>query len=463
MSNAQDWLDDLTEANRDDSGPSLFEDNFRKLLEDGELDSLTVQTLSNQADRIDDADLLVEAIEADDREEAVVIYEARISEIEDGEVEDEVTEIVEPDDVEDDEPDVDEVAEAVEDEAVELVEDDDVEDPFEDLGGEPAESPSEDEEEDDDVSPSAEDEADEEPPEAPDEDEDDEGGVDLDVLATELDIETVAPSAIGRHEASQMDQEHNLLVWGRESTGKSHIAHTAPDPIAYIDTEGKADKLAGKFEDKHLYYWQPSDYPEAKAALDEALDVLYKFAEKGITGTLVVDSMGVMWEWAQIDYAKFAYQTEDLSEVSFGSQLQGEKDWTKIKARHNEEFRQVILESPFHTVLTAGQKEKYNYEGGDVESRWDPDGEKHNKYAVDDVVRLRRNAEGQSVGDLHKAALTRYAFVGLEWPEWDDIYRAIEEMAAAEASDDPVDVTDWEFGVVKGQPIDDDGGDDDGE
>lgn len=92
-----------------------------------------------------------------------------------------------------------------------------------------------------------------------------------------------------------------------------------------------------------------------------------------------------------------------------------------------------------------------------------PDGERHNKYAVKDVVRVRVDGNGETVADLRKAALTRYAFVSLKWPTWAKVYDAVRDLYDAELSPDEVPLDSWEFDVVKGQPVSDpsdDGGDD---
>jgi hypothetical protein len=223
--------------------------------------------------------------------------------------------------------------------------------------------------------------------------------------------------------------------------------------VAYIDLEGKADELADKF-DKELYYWTPEDFDEAKEALDEALELLAAYHEKGVRGTIVVDSMTTLWEMVKVDYAKWAYQTDKLSEVNFQSQLEGSDDWSKIKARHNEEYRDRILESPYHVVFTSGAKEDYNavMQGADGKPMTD-DGERRNRYEVKDVVRLRVDDQGRTVADLHKSARTRYSFAGLPWAEWDDIYGAIDDISAAEQSDEAVDTSQWDFDVYEGQPI----------
>lgn len=466
MTDEQDWIDDLTDpSDEQDDSPTLFEENFRKMVSDDDVGDMAISTLENQVERIGDVEILEDAVEADDRDEAEEIYQQRIGELE-GESEDSEETVEETPEASDetadesddeDEEESDVLNDLVDDEDEEgedtvEVSDEDPEDVLEEAVEEESTESSEE---------AADEEAVEEEPDNPDEDEtsqDDSGTPQPDTGGNtsglpDVDVGSLAPDAISREQAAEQDKQRTILVWGPEGSGKSHVAHSAPEPICYIDTEGKADELAEKFDGKRIHYFVADNYKEAKSAMEQALDVLHKYLESGFRGTLVVDSMTAMWEYAKVDYAKYAYQTENLSEVNFQSELEGEKDWTKIKARHNEEFRERILESPFNVVFTSGQKEDYDavFDGGG--KQWVPDGEKWNRYAVKDVVRLRRDGSGKTVGDLKKAAKTRYSFAGLVWPTFDSIYEAIDEIYAAEQSPGEVDVTDWPFDVIDGQPV----------
>lgn len=467
MSNTQDWINDLTDPSDSDDSPSLFEENFRKMIGDGDLTDMAVSTLENQVERIDDPSILSEAMDVDDRDDAQDIYQERVAAINQGRKtdEDEATETGSVDDSDDTEEVDDESDSAgdVTDVVNEIVEDSDGDDDSEDGGGD------EESAEESEVGPEA-DSSEEDVEEDPEPSVEDDGSRDdsqsrLEDSSDDLpdvDVGSLAPDAISREQAAEQDKQRTLLVWGPEGSGKSHIAHSAPEPLCYIDTEGKADELAEKF-DKRIHYFVADDYKEAKAALEQSIDVLSEYLDHGVRGTIVVDSMTAMWEYAKVDYAKFAYQTENLSEVNFQSELEGEKDWTKIKARHNEEFREEILESPFHVVFTSGQKEDYNgvFEGKG--KAWVPDGEKWNRYAVKDVVRLRRNESGETVADLRKAAKTRYSFAGLEWPTWEKIYDAIDQIYEAEQAEEAIDLSDWPFDVIDGQPVGNSPGGSDGE
>lgn len=475
-----DWVSDLTGDESDDdndSGSSLFGDNFRRLVEDGAIGNLNNDTIADQIEKINDVDLLEEAIEVDDRNELHLVYEDRIEEINAEGTEhgaDDGSEDSEPEDDPED-SDGEETSsgsserpseDADEDESDEGEDEiEEIEEIEEDDDGDDAE-PSDETTTTDEAQQSDPDDAnntdetgqvDEHPTEGqetdgsddPEPDVTEEGGLDS------LDVQSVAPDAVERTEAAERESERTMLVWGEEGTGKTHVAHSAPGPIAYIDTEGKADELAEKF-DKPIHYFFPENFDQTLSVLDQAFNVLDKYYEEyGVRGTIVVDSMTVMWEWAQIHHMKKTRPgAESLADVQWESAFgEGSGDWQSIKAYHNTSFRDPILNSPYNVVFTAGRKEDYNFtDDNDIESLWKPDGEKHNAYNVKEVVNLYVGDDGTTLGDLHKAAKTRYSFLGLEWPEWDDIYEAIGQVYEAEQAAEDVDVTQWDFEVVDGKP-----------
>jgi len=449
MSEGNQWLDDVKggDASEDDDTPTLFEDNFRDLVQDGDIETLNVQTIKENIADITDQELLAEAVEVDSRTTAEDAYQDRIGELNQAEQETET---------DDGEPETDNSDDAVavgdegESEEEEQADDQDVvqsdgsegsEDTDEAVGTGQS-NPDEVESENEGQDTSEETNGSETSPE-PDSD-----GPEVDV-----NVAAIAPDAKTREEAIEEENPRDTLVWGQEGTGKTHVAHTAPGPIAYIDTEGKADEIADKF-DKEVFYFEVANYQEASDALDRAFDLLSAYRNEGVTGTVVVDSLTKMWGWAKEDYQQLAYPSADgPGEVDFKSALQGEDDWTQIKRRHNTEFRQRIVESPYNSVFTATAKEDYNaVMQGASGKPMVPDGEKDNAYVVMEVVRLRVNDDGTTVGDLHKSARTRRSFKDLQWPDWDSIYDAIDRIAEAEKSEDTVDVSSWPFGVVDGKP-----------
>mgnify|MGYP006285146453 CR=1 FL=1 len=267
-------------------------------------------------------------------------------------------------------------------------------------------------------------------------------------------ISDIAPSAVSREVAASQEPRWTFLVWGDEGTGKSHFAHTAPEPICYLDTEGKASNLASKF-DKEVVYFDATDYDAARESLIQALDLLGKVREEhGVIGTIVVDSMSKLWEFAQQKHVDEHYVTKESPEdVTFKSGLQGGDDWKKIKKYHNARFRDVLADCDFHVVLTAMAEEDYNAVMEGAEGKpMKPQGEKNNKYAVENIVRLRSGPSGDTVGDLLKTDRTRLRFRGLEWPTFDDAIDFIQRISKQEQSEGSVDVDDWPVDIVRGSP-----------
>lgn len=281
--------------------------------------------------------------------------------------------------------------------------------------------------------------------------------VTTDMTESQIDVSSIAPNAMSSEEAKENEHLWRVMVWGPPGVGKTHFAYTMPGPVCIIDTEGKADDIAHKF-DKDFFVWKPQGYDEARESLAEALDVLEEYQSRvGETGTLVVDSMSIMWNWSQEKYSQEYYgQSADDTEFDsgFGG---GQSDWQKIKRYHNEKFRRPMIESDFHLCWTAMSKKDY---GAMLRESLDdtpdkPDGEKNNIYKVDHIVHIRQNDTGVPVAELEKSGLIKYRFEGLEYPTHGKIDEIVDDIDEAERSDTPVDVeevTDYDVSVVKGNP-----------
>ena len=268
-----------------------------------------------------------------------------------------------------------------------------------------------------------------------DEDAPDQSSAEPEVSEEEDEPSVPMPSgAMTLQEAAELERRWKIMVWGPPGLFKSHFCYTAPEPIAFLDLEGKADDIAGKFEGKRVAIWQPSDYYEAQDALEEALTWLEQVMdEEDKRGTIVVDSMSEMWDWAQFAYVQEAYPMDDPEEklkdvfknLSIG-------DWKWIKNKHNAEFRQRITDSPFHFVWTAGEKEDVDMESGASEIR--AEGEKNNKHKADTIIHARKDSKGVKVGDMVKSNFTDRLFRGLERPTFDRVVEAVRVIEDAETN-----------------------------
>lgn len=263
-------------------------------------------------------------------------------------------------------------------------------------------------------------------------------------------------SAVTPSQAADWERRWKMMVWGPPKLFKTHLSFTMPEPIAFIDCEGKADDIAAKFENKDIRIWQPkrmsaepdTKFRRAKKALDEALEWLdWYWENEDKRGTIVVDSMTQMWEWAQVHHKLENYPVKakegKLADIelsaNFGSSQ--ESDWGIVKEYHNGEFRDRITDSPFHFCWTAMEREAFQKTFEDEDNRrfMEPKGEPDNDYKADTVIRARKDTDKGKVGDLVGSNFTDNVFVGLTKPTFPKVKAAVEAIADAEASPDSVD------------------------
>lgn len=263
-----------------------------------------------------------------------------------------------------------------------------------------------------------------------------------------VDINSIAPDAVDKSEeegSAIQNHLYRILIYGNPGTAKTHFAYTMPEPICLIDTEGKADAITDKF-DKQILYFDVDGYEAARDALNQSLDVLEKWeAENGQKGTIVVDSISEMWDWAQQRHIEMKHPNANgPDDVNLKSALQsdgGGGDWQHIKRLHNERFREPMLLSDYHVCWTAKSEEDYaaimSGESSDPPAK--PSGEKNNIYKATELVHAYEGPDGTPHANLKKTSLTKWKFGGMEWPTFPKASEVIETVAEAEA--DPQDYT----------------------
>lgn len=403
-----DAADNATDGDSDDSG-TPFESQLRTLITSGRIPGVSPEVVDDNIETVTDTRLLKMAFEAETRDEVRRMYATRYEDLKEG-TDSLMPEVADPD-----------------------ADDDGVEPPVTD-GGPDADAETED---DDDESPSG----------APSN------------VGT-IDISDIAPDATDVQEAAENEPRWSILAWAEPGKGKSHFAYTMPDPIVFVDTEGKADELADKFTAKDIHIFTPSDYDEAKAAVEKGLEVLDAYrTQQDRIGTIVVDSMSDMWEWAQTKYVDVYYPNQSRDEVnlSAGIGTSESSDWKQIKAYHNAKFRKQMVESPYHLCWTAMEKDDFDAVLNDGEKRAKkPAGEKTNVYKADEVFRIREDSQGRPVGELHKSGKIKHRYTGLVYPTFDKHREVVEAIKNAEKGGvSPSAVpsqTGYDVTVVEGNP-----------
>jgi O6-methylguanine-DNA--protein-cysteine methyltransferase len=391
-----------------------FDTDIRQAILDGVLDTIPMGSIREYAGQLDD-DVIERAVEEAERDEALEIFESEhaerqqdpVSEPEESVFEDESG----SDDADDDESEV-----------------------FGDTS--------------DDTDEVEEDDTDDESTVTPDEIPDGEPD-----WKDSFDSAASQSGGVSVNEAADMEKRWSMLVWSDPGKGKTHFGYTTKEPVCIIDTEGKAHHLSDKFTDKTVRLFQPSDYDEALDALHDALDLLHDVYEKhGRVGTIVVDSMSIMWEWSQQKYVDKFYRGKDVDEVEFSSAIGsgGQSDWKQIKRYHNVKFRQAILDSPFHFVWTAMSADDYEaaIENDINFTPKKPSGEKNNEYKASEVLRLRENDAGDTVGELEKSDKIKHHYTDLNDPDFPKHKEVVEAIKNAEAGDRSIQSVESEFDVT---------------
>lgn len=442
----EDSMSSSDDGGSDDDG---FTEQFHGLVEAGEVENINVVTLKEQISKIEDAEVLQDARSVDSRKTAKKLYSDRIDDISSSEDTEDSEEAEESED--DDAEEAESMSDMLDDDNSSEEEEQDKDD---DVDLTEASVPGDEEDE--------EQETEEEETDDQEEDTDMSSNEDSDVS---VDIGDLAPNAMTQEEAEEKESRQGIMVWGDPGMGKTHFSYTMPDPVCIIDTEGKSDDISHKFDgtgNGDPFIWQPSDYDEAVEALDEAFEILREFHQQaGILGTIVVDSMSIMWDWSQQKYVEFAYPTkDDTSEVEFSSSMgrSGESDWKQIKRYHNVKFRQRIIDSPFHFGWTQMRGDDYAavMEG---EAQTPPDkpvGEKENPYKANYIIHLKEDDDGAPIGNLEKSALTKHNYTGLRYPTFQKHKEILDRVDAVETGDADEDISDIEaeYGIelIQGNP-----------
>lgn len=271
-------------------------------------------------------------------------------------------------------------------------------------------------------------------------------------LSEDSDGPPTFANSLSLSEAADIDRRWKIMIWGPEKMYKSHFGFTMPEPIAYLDLEEKADDIAGKFsETKDVRIWQPKTmeaepdtrFRRAKKCLEQAIEWLDWYREnEGRRGTIVVDSMSQMWEWAKSHHKIENYPMTDPEDIELSANFTSsqESDWAVVKQYHNGEFRNLITESSYHYYWTCMQREDFDeiIEGEANQKFYEPRGEPNNNYKVDTVIRARTDRDRGKVGDLIGSNYVDNVFVGLKKPEFPKVKEAIERIEEAEKSDEQI-------------------------
>lgn len=168
-------------------------------------------------------------------------------------------------------------------------------------------------------------------------------------------------------------------LFGKEGTGKTHLASHAPGTVFFIDTEGTAMTVISKFptdvrnrirvlnvKTKYDNDVDIVNYPESLVLVEQAIETIYHYTRDHPDehGSIVIDSASDLWNWLQY---WLSIQT-DLVRAKTGKMIQTE--WGRANKRHAK-ILDMLLKTEWNVILTAQAHPVYG-SGGEVTTINDP-------------------------------------------------------------------------------------------
>jgi hypothetical protein len=175
----------------------------------------------------------------------------------------------------------------------------------------------------------------------------------------------------------------DVLVYGDSNTGKTYFAATFPEPVFFIDTEGRANKTRQfHFANKVIKIASPmeirGDYKTEKEIenavdmeksvdnlINALVDVANHIKENNIKqGTVVVDSLTDVWTWTQEEGKIRLAKAGKVDMAQF--RLKSQFDWGGITNKYLSFLLSVkkLAEYGINVVLTSREKKTPDYVAG---------------------------------------------------------------------------------------------------
>jgi len=181
---------------------------------------------------------------------------------------------------------------------------------------------------------------------------------------------------------SQAAEKRGLKIgiWGGYSSGKTHFALTAPEPIYIIDTELGSVPLKDMFPNKEIYVIDVLGKDEVES-FENVVNAIEKLEKIEKIGTLVIDSISDIWSWAQV-YCKVKVWKKAPED-----RLNQQWDWGVINSHYNRIFRELIRKN-CNVIATARESEVY-ISAGQPSGRYEPKWQKETGFLMDFVLNSR--------------------------------------------------------------------------
>ena len=184
-----------------------------------------------------------------------------------------------------------------------------------------------------------------------------------------------------------------LGVYGEPSSGKTHFALTAPEPIYILDTEAGVSPLKSSFKGKKIFIMDvfqkgqngERDEVECFEKIIQAIDWIYENVKEG---TVVIDSGTDLWKFAQ------TYGKVKLFNLKPRDRLKYRFDWGAITNAYEQRIA-LLIHSPLNFIITGKIANKFDTAGQMTEEqqgRW----QKDTSYQLDVVLMNRKTVNKES-------------------------------------------------------------------
>ncbi len=184
---------------------------------------------------------------------------------------------------------------------------------------------------------------------------------------------------------SKKNRGIKILSYGNFSTGKTHFALSSTKPVYIIDTENGASPLADKFPDANVINicnvegGDADDKDEVKnfENFQATIDYLIKLPDDQI-GTIVVDSISDIWDWAQ------ATAKTKIFKIPIEQRFVQQWDWAVPTKLYLKQLLKLINKN-CNIIVVARAGEEYAG-AGQPSGKYKPQCQKKTPYWVDIVL-----------------------------------------------------------------------------
>lgn len=185
----------------------------------------------------------------------------------------------------------------------------------------------------------------------------------------EIQFKTLAEAGKGRG--------LKIGIYGNYSTGKTHFALTAKEPIFILDSELGAAPLVHQFKGKDIRVLDIME-DDGVISYEKYVNAIEYISQQDKVGTVVIDSITDVWSFAQ-EYGKVK-----VFKIKPEQRLAQQWDWNVINSLYLKPLKR-LLRLNCNLILVAREQETYQ-SAGNPTGKFNPHWMKKTGFLVDYVL-----------------------------------------------------------------------------